>query len=455
MKKQDYLIKTRPFIEWMSDNLYETTFEHSYIDRRHRKSISFNSIYDAYEKYRWIHPAIERLNASKGHTFETNFQALTALQDELIKSIKEENNEHTCRAAIDVMRWGGVSNGNVIWLNANRSELVNILRRVRDALNTGETQNNALTETNLRFNAGMTKVYSLLADDFIIYDSRVAAALGLAVTKYVNSGNEMIDELYFPCSPAKESQNARRPKNRNPSRIGDLKFPKLNSGPKHVEWNLKASWILKAVVDLDKTKAGNFSQVSQTKNLGLSLRALEAALFMIGYDLPFTNETATIDLPDGSHSPTSDIYPSPWIECMTLKRNRPFDYRLTDKGFEVKEGQLFTTDIVNKTLTILRRNLANNPFPLQNNAVEVTECRAPMGLGTAYKEACGGNPPNTSRLAAILEDLRIILRAEMPNTEGMHWHVNPDLIQNSPENEIHALDIKEFVKENRELESEA
>ena len=38
--------------------------------------------------------------------------------------------------------------------------------------------------SDLRFNAGMTKVYSLMCDNFIIYDSRVAAALGWLVMKY-------------------------------------------------------------------------------------------------------------------------------------------------------------------------------------------------------------------------------------------------------------------------------
>jgi len=37
---------------------------------------------------------------------------------------------------------------------------------------------------NLRVNAGMSKVYSLICESFIIYDSRVVAALGWLVMKY-------------------------------------------------------------------------------------------------------------------------------------------------------------------------------------------------------------------------------------------------------------------------------
>lgn len=52
------------------------------------------------------------------------------------------------------------------------------------ALNSASLINPILQRTGLRFNAGMTKVYSLLADSLIIYDSRVAAALGWIVVKY-------------------------------------------------------------------------------------------------------------------------------------------------------------------------------------------------------------------------------------------------------------------------------
>ena len=35
-----------------------------------------------------------------------------------------------------------------------------------------------------RFNAGITKVYSMVLENFIIYDSRVAAALGWLVAQF-------------------------------------------------------------------------------------------------------------------------------------------------------------------------------------------------------------------------------------------------------------------------------
>ena len=69
--------------------------------------------------------------------------------------------------------------------------------------------------------------------------------------------------------------------NRNPS-VGSLKFPRLsytpNSGPRTwAKCNIRAAWILGEVCGV-----GKFGDLVPRRQL----RALEAALFMIGYDLP-------------------------------------------------------------------------------------------------------------------------------------------------------------------------
>ena len=65
----------------------------------------------------------------------------------------------------------------------------------------------------------MTKIYSLLVDDFIIYDTRVAAALGWAIVKYCREQKleELPEYLRFPWGAAKEAPKTLRPKQRNPS----------------------------------------------------------------------------------------------------------------------------------------------------------------------------------------------------------------------------------------------
>lgn len=111
-----------------------------------------------------------------------------------------------------------------------------------------------LREKTLRFNSGMTKVYSLLCDNFVIYDSRVAAALGWAIVKYCQlHGLATVPELLcFPWAAAKEGLGADRKR------------------------------LMQAVLDHPNARESHFHTVEAPNN---PLRALEAAFFMIGYDL--------------------------------------------------------------------------------------------------------------------------------------------------------------------------
>lgn len=447
MEKEAYLVKVQPFINWLSENLYNETLEHSYINRRNSQPVCFASIYDAFEKYQWSHPAIDRLHVPKGNTFASNAEALGALRENLRASIKNESDEGTCQAAVDVMSWGGVTLGNTSWLIANTNGLAVRLAEIRDGLDSGNSRHQSLIDRTLRFNAGMTKVYSLISKDFIIYDSRVAAALGLAIAKYVESGNSMVQELGFPWSPAKEGKNARNPKNRDPG-TGELKFPRLREGPLHAEWNLKASWLLCAVIEQDKKKQGKFAQLDEP------LRGLEAALFMIGYDLPGLPVTADDALRDNDELPlSSDLYPGPWTDCWTLVHRNPFEYRLTDGGVEVRNGRKYPDEIVNGTLSKLWNYFGNEAFPLQNSLTAVPDGTAEMGLGVAYYQTCQRNPPDTSRLAAVLEDQQILLRVHVENSRGLHWKINSDLLGLS--SKVSVVDVRSILNQIRERDAEA
>ena len=96
----------------------------------------------------------------------------------------------------------------------------------------------------------MTKVYSLLLKDFVIYDSRVAAALAWLVLLWQISsrpGSQLHPELSFQCLKAKEyksKKNPKHPKLRNPD---SFQFSNLAANPyAHAKWNLRANWILTA-----------------------------------------------------------------------------------------------------------------------------------------------------------------------------------------------------------------
>lgn len=122
-------------------------------------------------------------------------------------------------------------------------------------------------------NSGFTKIHSLIIDDFVIYDSRVAAALGMLVFMFCkDTGKTSIPvELQFAHGGSRKNPNSINDR-RDPS-SGVFKFPPINSSHTvHVINNIKANWLLKKVVEKSNS---NF----------VSLRQLEAALFMIGYDV--------------------------------------------------------------------------------------------------------------------------------------------------------------------------
>lgn len=284
MNRQAYfaLPHVAQFIAWFAAELdSELRFKHEYVDRRSGMQWSCTSLFDAFDRYRWNHPGNARLALHPGQSAMSNGLALTALRADL-QTIHGDD-RRALEAALDVMSWGGVSAGNANWLKANKDGLAGLLEAVQTALDAGDEQAPALRTKHLRFNSGMTKVYSLICKNFVIYDSRVAAALGWLVVKYCESHglSQVPQGLCFPWAAAKEAPNPDTPKRRNPS-VGNLKFKSLRSGTHHALWNLRASWVLNAVLVHPSAKDSPFQSITIPND---PLRALEAALFMIGYDL--------------------------------------------------------------------------------------------------------------------------------------------------------------------------
>ena len=422
MTRNDYLTNptVKDFIEWLSGNLDNATIRHQYLNRQSKTLWYCDSLADAYSVYQWQHPAIKRLQVPAGKTAVSNDVALSALKADLQKALAlapAVNDGACCQAAIDVMIWGGVQSNNVTWLNMNLRGLAATLSATRDAIDAGVTDVPILQAKDLRFNAGMTKVYSLVCKDFIIYDSRVAAALGWGVVMYCKARQlkTVPETLTFPWAPAKET-GKHFVKSRNPSE-GTLRFPRLKAGSHHAEWNMKASWILSSVVAHPNAAASAFLANDGT-NVD-PLRRLEAALFMIGYDL--------WNYPEEDQGSTQQFEQDlSWIDCCTPTRCKPFRYKLTDEGFSVEGGPYFPIGVVNKTLGNLQKTFGIQPFPLANKADNVRNGDSAEGIGTAYHHATNGrgNIPDTSKLAAILENLGVFT----VNHSTKLWALNADLL---------------------------
>ncbi|MCA8321710.1 hypothetical protein [Burkholderia cepacia] len=438
MKQNDYIRgQVGEFVTWMSSRLDDDTFKHAYTSRRTRTHWACENLFDAYERYHWTYGDLSGYGIPAGSSFDSSMHALETLQKELNAGLAVGNNERVHRAAIGVMIWGGVTNGNRKWLNDHKNELCHIISRTRDAINAGDTENPLFADGDLRFTSGMSKVYSLVCDDFVIYDSRVAAALGRAVVQFCQAKGQakgltkVPEGLDLAWAPAKSAPNAINPPERCAGQAR-LTFPRLTSGRVYAKWNMLASWLLTAIADHEYTRSSAFATRIESRTR--RLRALEAALFMVGYDLGGDSDAA------GSatrrHEPVGPQTRRPgggevyeWIECETRKRGRQFEYRLGHDAIDTRKpgggsAIRFPHSEIDETLRRLAAHFGTGPFPLSNSATGVRKKTVPFGLGTAYFEATRKNPPNASRLAAVLEDIGVFEPAPLADE---HW-----TLRNSP-----------------------
>ena len=439
MHRDQYLGKSTPvtshvvqdFVDWLATRLHHTSlFAHQYTDRRSQRIRSFSSLEDACAKYHWPHQGA--LGTPAGVCLASSDVTLTALGNALKSGLAQKSDPCTLIAASGIMKWGGVSAGNVRWLTNNTSGLSQLLATTAAAFSGNSLADPVLLNTHLRFNAGMTKVYSLLVNDFIIYDSRVAAALGWIVVKYCQDRQlaTVPAELAFPWAPAKEGPAVKWRKNRNPAK-GTLLFPRLTGAVQHAHWNLKASWILAEV--LANAGAGAFTDAGRIA----SLRRLEAALFMIGYDLPHNGTSnSQTDMP--AEALTADMN-----ECFTVANQKRFFYAIDQNGIRMGKGRRHSIAQINSLLTALWKAFGDQSFPLANSATKVRAFEVPYGIGAAYFEITErkGNPPDTSSLAAALHEIGALSYTP----QGPHnWSINISQLTLTPDGK--ALDISALIQ---------
>ncbi|GJH14293.1 hypothetical protein CBA19CS11_35665 [Caballeronia novacaledonica] len=437
MTKSEYLSSGHvpSFIEWLSGNLDSNAFAHACFNRRDRRQWQCASLYDAFTQYHWPQPGVTRLRVAEGVSFESSALALSALRDELLPALEQRDNEGARAACVDVMLWGGVGPGNISWLIKNEAELVAVLVRTRDAIDADDTDHAEFSKPGFRFNAGMTKVYSLICRDFIIYDSRVAAALGWLVVKYcrLRGANTVPVELQFPWAPARAGTFARA-KRRNAGE-DQLRFPSLAGARMHVEWNMKASWLLQAVLQHAIERGSAFAAI---KDPGRAMRALESALFMIGYDLDAPDDGAEARLPAVPTPPRAaqrlqeQLIQQEW-ESARMVGDSNARFSVTHSGIDIEfrpelaSVKFFADQKIDSMLLYLLEHFATEPFPLANAFDQVRERRARNGMGTAWFLAANGNPPDTSRLAPVLEHVGILVRRDVPDERAAHWSINADV----------------------------
>ena len=176
-------------------------------------------------------------------------------------------------AACGILRWGGVMRSNKATLRDLGRTALSTFREASLLLDLSHADTSRLDGVRY-MNAGWTKVYALMLDGFPIYDGRVGAAMGYLVQRFCVSAClcQVPTRLRFRWGAARGRHN------RNQS-TRSLWFPGLTAtNPRTwAECNLWAAWIHGEVC-----REGRFGDLDPHRQL----RTLEAALFMIGYELP-------------------------------------------------------------------------------------------------------------------------------------------------------------------------
>lgn len=287
--------QTQQFVAWLSARIEGT----DKIDFMHAPDSRFPTLIAARDAYEWpprrktIATPDGDLILEAGSDLAANQGVLDKLRQGLCKCLYDPvPNESLLADWVQaILVWGGVytrhknGGGNAGWLDTRRQamDLTDNLRAALSALKSGAIHFDH-GPVGLRSNAGLTKVYSLALEDFIIYDSRVAAALAWLVTRWAHAvGGSVPEHLKFACMRANEGNPKGKPpgsaKVRSPDAVNFPYFAPsihLRDHWRHAVWNLRANHVLTSALSQARARQPVSFQ---------TVREVEAALFVMGADL--------------------------------------------------------------------------------------------------------------------------------------------------------------------------
>lgn len=298
-RREDYLADPHvsDFLGFLTTLLQKNgSLRHAWYDRRTNSRWHCESLLDAVDRYSYrIASQLRHLIGSEDHySLRANALVLNRLQADLRRAVATSDAPAAQKAANEILLWGGTNraghNGRaLVYLERTSGALIGYLRRCQAAFGSGAALNLlplANVAPGIRSNAGFTKIYALAFEDFLIYDSRVAAALGMLIVRWwARKSHPPGPEQPIP-TPLRLCHlpgmgDANRDPNTNAMRISG--FPRCTSQLQHLQSNVRANWLLSHAL-----RGTYFEAQIQTCLANLQvrpLRALEAALFMIGYDL--------------------------------------------------------------------------------------------------------------------------------------------------------------------------
>jgi hypothetical protein len=220
--------------------------------------VVIRSLWHAARIYRW-----------KGNSLAKTGAMLSGLANRL-RSAYLTTPSAFAKASEDVLRWGGVYQHNGPWILANAAGLVASVGTVT-LLHHPSAWPMPTPLPPARMNSGFTKIYALQLNGFIIFDSRVAAGLALLVLIYAHQTGcipPIAQDLCVMAGRAGQRTAAG--------------FKMRANEADHLRANLAANWLIEQVFSKQAALRGQWKAHTSGSD---EYRALEAALFMLGYDI--------------------------------------------------------------------------------------------------------------------------------------------------------------------------
>ena len=249
MKRDDYL-GTRhvtQFVQWGA-NIVSGNWglEHTWKGNKTVGRLECKTLCQAYSNYFW-----------NGESFSQTLTKLGGFSNEFRRAIVDDNHWQFDATAESVKEWGRMRKVQLC---------AKTLRKRAKLLNPEEADTDDLSRFGT-MRATHSKIYSLLVSGLPMYDSRTACGLASLIWLFCKAkGNLPVPDPLKLGIPSPKVNFSRRPSE---------DFPRIYSGFKYADSNLKASWILRGLLD----EARGFCQVPEERQL----LALQSALFMIGY----------------------------------------------------------------------------------------------------------------------------------------------------------------------------
>ena len=275
MNFRDYLEHpdVRDFIDWMTNLVKgEWGLAHKWTSKGRGsggcRQFKCKSLCDAYKRYHWR--GTMTLSGSPPVTVK-EFHDTSALFDtvraKLRYAIAIGDSDSFLALCTEVLKWGGIYNNKS--LPKLGQEALKILKAKATLLKPECADTGELRKFEF-MNAGYSKIYALMIDDFPMYDSRTASGLTSLIWLFCGRKQAAIPDLL----------KLGIPRNRGSQDLNPYGFPAIRWGQetKYADSNLKAAWLLGALAQKIDDEDG-FGKAPKKRRL----LALQSGLFMIGY----------------------------------------------------------------------------------------------------------------------------------------------------------------------------